>query len=141
MVENEPWKLMFVGSKTNEGVGAGIVLIAPNKQMYQFAYQLKTQHIQSCNQAEYEALIISLELAIEFKIRSLQVFGDSPLVIKQVLGEFKCVSGALEEYLTEVKWLISFFHHVTFTHRYRLENKEANAMAQATFGLKILEGA
>ena len=38
MVESESWKLMFDGSKTDEGVGAGIVLIAPNKQMYQFAY-------------------------------------------------------------------------------------------------------
>ncbi|XP_028119295.1 uncharacterized protein LOC114316816 [Camellia sinensis] len=141
LVESEPWKLMFDGSKTDEGVGASIVLIAPNKQMYQFAYQLEVQHVQSCNQAEYEALIIGLELAIEFRIRSLQVFGDSQLVIKQVLGEFKCVSGALEEYLIEVKWLISFFDHVTFTHRFRLENKEANEMAQVVSGLKIPKGA
>ena len=82
LVESKPWKLMFDGSKTDEGVGAGIVLIAPNKQIYQFAYQLEAQHVQSCNQAEYEALIIGLELAIEFSIRSLQVFGDSQLVIK-----------------------------------------------------------
>ncbi|XP_028106068.1 uncharacterized protein LOC114305156 [Camellia sinensis] len=141
VVENEPWKLMFDGSKIDEGVGAGVVLIAPNKQMHQFAYQLEAQHIQSCNQAKYEALIIGLELAIKFKIRSLQVFGDSQLVIKQVLGEFKCVSGVLGEYLTEVKWLISFFDHVTFTHRYRLENKEANEMAQAASGLKKPKGA
>ncbi|GMQ09301.1 hypothetical protein CsSME_00052725 [Camellia sinensis var. sinensis] len=129
MVENEPWKLMFDGSKTDERVGADVVLIAPNKQIYQFAYQLEEQHIQSCNQAEYEALITGLALAIKFKIRSLQIFGDSQLVIEQDLGEFKCVSGALEEYLTEVKWLISFFDHITFTHRYRLENKETNEMA------------
>ncbi|XP_028090560.1 uncharacterized protein LOC114290781 [Camellia sinensis] len=101
MVESEPWKLMFDGSKTNEGVRVGFVLIAPNKQIYQFAYQLEAQHIQSCNQAQCEALIIGLELAIEFKNRSLKVFGDSQLIIKQVLGEFKCVSGALEEYLAE----------------------------------------
>ncbi|XP_028118784.1 uncharacterized protein LOC114316317 [Camellia sinensis] len=141
LVESEPWKLMFDGSKTDEGVGAGIVLIVPNKQMYQFAYQLKAQHVQSCNQAEYEALIIGLELAIEFRIRSLQVFGHSQLVIKQVLGEFKCVSGALEEYLTEVKWLTSFFDHITFTHRFRLENNEANEIAQAASELKIHKGA
>ncbi|GMP91306.1 hypothetical protein CsSME_00042062 [Camellia sinensis var. sinensis] len=38
MVENEPWKLMFHGSKADEGVRAGIMLIAPNKQMYHFTY-------------------------------------------------------------------------------------------------------
>ncbi|XP_028094704.1 uncharacterized protein LOC114294752 [Camellia sinensis] len=103
LVESEPWKSMFDGSKIDEGVGA--------------------------------------ELAIEFRIRSLLVFGDSQLVIKQLLGEFKCVSGALEEYLTEVKWLTSFFDHITFTHRFRLENKEANEMAQAASGLKIPKGA
>ena len=140
LVESEPWKLMFDGSKTDDGVGASIVLIAPYKKMYQFAYQLEA-HVQSCNQTEYEALIIGLELAIEFRIRSLQVLGDSQLVIKQVMGEFKCVSGALEEYLTEVKWLTSFFDHITFTHRFRLENKEANEMAQAASGLKIPKGA
>ncbi|XP_028092084.1 uncharacterized protein LOC114292323 [Camellia sinensis] len=88
MVDIEPWRLMFDGSRTDEGVGAGIVLIAPNQQMHQFVYQLDEQHVQSCNQAEYEALIIRLELAVEFKIRRLQVFGDSQLVIKQMEGEF-----------------------------------------------------
>ncbi|XP_028123902.1 uncharacterized protein LOC114320988 [Camellia sinensis] len=37
-VETEPWRLMFDGSRTDEKVGAGIVLISPDKQMYQFAY-------------------------------------------------------------------------------------------------------
>lgn len=59
-------------------------------------------------------MIIGLELAIEFIITSLQVFGDSHLVIKQVKGEYKCTNKALEEYLVEVKWLVSFFSHVTF---------------------------
>ena len=63
------------------------------------------------------------------------------MVIKQVLREFKCVSGVLEEYLTEVKWLISFFDYVTFTYRYRMENKEVNEMAQAASDLKIPKGA
>ena len=80
VIDTKPWRLMFDGSKTNEGVGASIVLIGPNQLMYQFANQLDEQHVQSCNQAEYEELIIGLEMAIEFKIRKLQVFGDSQLV-------------------------------------------------------------
>mgnify|MGYP003703515551 CR=1 FL=1 len=81
------------------------------------------------------------QLAIEFKIRRLQVFGDSQLVIKQIEGEFKCLKKTLEGYLTKVKWLMSFFDHVSFTHMYRIKNKEANEMAQAASGLKIPKGA
>ena len=49
MVDIEPWRLMFDGSKTDDGVRAGIVLIAPNQQMHQFAYQLDKQHVIKLN--------------------------------------------------------------------------------------------
>ncbi|XP_028107014.1 uncharacterized protein K02A2.6-like [Camellia sinensis] len=105
--ENTPWRLMFDGSKTKEGVGAGVVFVAPSGQVHQLSYQLDEQFITSNNQGEHEALIIGLELAIKLRITSLQVFGDSQLVIKQIKGEHRCANKALEEYLAKVKWLIS----------------------------------
>ena len=41
------------------------------------------------NEAEYQALISLLEFAVENKIETLEVFGDSKLVIEQVLGRWK----------------------------------------------------
>ena len=37
---------------------------------------------------EYQALILGLQIAIEIGIKSLDVYGDSQLVINQLLEEF-----------------------------------------------------
>jgi len=39
--------------------------------------------------AEYEALVVGLELAIEMNMKNLTVHGDSQLIIKQVLNTYK----------------------------------------------------
>ena len=43
----------------------------------------------SNNVAEYEAIIIGLELAIEMHIDQLEVFGDSKLIIQQINGQYE----------------------------------------------------
>ncbi|XP_059669178.1 uncharacterized protein LOC132314320 [Cornus florida] len=58
-----PWILMFDGSSTADGAGAGIVIISPagRKASLSFFLDFKCSN----NQAEYEALIIGLEILIE----------------------------------------------------------------------------
>ncbi|KAG5553224.1 hypothetical protein RHGRI_011177 [Rhododendron griersonianum] len=58
--------------------------------MFQFSFQLDENRILTNNQAEYEALIIGLEIAKELNIRHLSVSGDSQLIIRQVTGQYKC---------------------------------------------------
>ncbi|XP_059650407.1 uncharacterized protein LOC132296208 [Cornus florida] len=58
-----PWILMFDGSSTADGAGAGIVIILPAGRKASFSFFLDFKC--SNNQAEYEALIISLEILIE----------------------------------------------------------------------------
>ncbi|KAG5536715.1 hypothetical protein RHGRI_024220 [Rhododendron griersonianum] len=140
MVEIKPWKLSFDGSKTDRGVGAGIVLISPKGELLQFSFQLDESRIMSNNQAEYEALIIGLEIAKELNIRHLNVIGDSQLVIRQVMGEYKCNHPLLELQLHKVKILMSYFDDIQLEHVYRLENGEANEMAQIASGVKIPDG-
>ncbi|XP_058208205.1 uncharacterized protein LOC131321220 [Rhododendron vialii] len=82
MIEMKPWKLSFDGSKTDRGVGAGIVFTFPKGEFLQFSFQLDESRILTNNQAEYEALIIGLEIAKELNIRYLNVMGDSQLVIR-----------------------------------------------------------
>ena len=41
------------------------------------------------NEAEYEALILGLEIAIQMGIEDLHILGDSQLIINQVEGEYK----------------------------------------------------
>lgn len=50
------------------------------------------------NTAEYEALVQGLYKAIGLNINHLQVFGNSKIVIKQVINTIHCLSGYLKHY-------------------------------------------
>jgi len=76
------WTLRFDGSRCRQGSGAGVELISPTGSSF-----LTSQRLQfpcTNNVAEYEALVQGLLLALQKKVRVVQVFGDSELVVKQV---------------------------------------------------------
>ncbi|KAK2982595.1 hypothetical protein RJ640_002084 [Escallonia rubra] len=133
-----PWRMTFDGSKTSQGAGAGIVLISPDGNIHQFAFQIK-KHC-SNNQAEYEALIIGLEILLDMHITTVQISGDSQLVIKQLNIKFKCNAPGLEMYFSIATYLLAKFDDVTITHISRINNSSANMMAQLASGLKVPEG-
>ncbi|XP_059623194.1 uncharacterized protein LOC132266356 [Cornus florida] len=72
-----PWMLMFDGSSTNEGSGAGIVLISPTGNQISFSLFLDFRC--SNNQAEYEVMIIGLEILLEMTVKDVHIVGDSSL--------------------------------------------------------------
>ena len=140
LVEIKPWNLAFDGSKSDSGVGAGVVFTSPKGELLQFSFQLDENRVLTNNQAEYEALIIGLEIAKELNIRHLKVSGDSQLVIRQVIGQYQCHHPLLEIQLKRVKTLLTYFDDVQFHHVLRLRNGEANQMAQIASGIKIPDG-
>ncbi|KAK2965398.1 hypothetical protein RJ640_001475 [Escallonia rubra] len=133
-----PWRMTFDGSKTSQGAGAGIVLISPDGNIHQFAFQIEKYC--SNNQVEYEALIIGLEILLDMHITTVQISGDSQLVIKQLNREFKCNAPDLEMYFSIATYLLAIFDDVTITHSFRINNSSANVMAQLASGLKVPEG-
>ena len=60
----------------------------------------------------------------------MQNMGDSQLVINQLLGEYKCNSPVLEEYLEEAKGLLEHFADIIISHIPRTSNEAANNLAQ-----------
>jgi ribonuclease HI len=42
------------------------------------------------NQAEYEAVLKGLQLLYEVKAEAIEIFGDSQLIINQLLGLYEC---------------------------------------------------
>ena len=88
----ECWTLYFdgaaVGLRGGAGAsgGTGVVLMDPDGQLHLHAYSLN--YFCTNNTAEYDALILGLELAAQMDIRRLLVKGDSLLIIQQVLGKF-----------------------------------------------------
>ena len=76
------WTLYFDVSKNTHGVDAGYLLIDPCGIRTYFSYHLESKCTN--NNAKYEALIQGLRKTIYLKVKSIEVFCDSRLVIKQV---------------------------------------------------------
>jgi hypothetical protein len=92
-----PWQLFFDGSVCKEGQGISYVLVSPNGLVDE-----KSIRIEYCctnNQIEYEALMFGLMHLDSMGIKDVDVFGDSLLVVQQVIGEFQCLDGKLRSYL------------------------------------------
>ncbi|KAM1271391.1 hypothetical protein ACFX2J_032215 [Malus domestica] len=60
------------------------------------------------NRAEYEALIIGLEILIDLGAMEVEVFDDSELVINQLNGEFKCRHITMVGYYLAATQLLSY---------------------------------
>ena len=84
--ENDaPWWTLYIdGAANNEGAGARVVLVSPEGHKLSSAIHFSFRATN--NDAEYEALINGLQLALEMKVENLNVFSDSSLVVFQVNG-------------------------------------------------------
>src|ERR1044072_6105905 len=68
------------------------------------------------NMAEYEACIVGIKAAIDLRIKFLQVYGDSALVISQIKGEWDMKHPNLMPYREHILSLIPYFEEITFDH-------------------------
>ena len=68
------------------------------------------------NIIEYKVCILGLEAAIDLRIKYLEVYGDSALVIYQVNGEWDTRHPKLIPYRDYVLKLVAEFIEITFTH-------------------------
>ena len=86
------------------------------------------------NQAKYQALIKGLELLREVHADAVEVFGDSMLVINQLIGSYECGSEVLITYFEKSVRLLKEFKDFRLEHIPRLYNEEANRLAQHASG-------
>jgi len=80
-LEIVPWMLFFDGFTCDRGAGIGIVLISPRGKKYEFSLLIAAKS--TSNQAEYQALISGLELLKRVHADTVEIFGDSILIINQ----------------------------------------------------------
>ncbi|KAI5316192.1 hypothetical protein L3X38_045368 [Prunus dulcis] len=136
-IQLTPWKLYFDGSKTDKASGAEVVLEEPLGVRHCYSFQLDFQCTN--NRAEYEALIIGLEMLVELGIQSVEILGDSMLVLKQIAGEYKCLNPSLAVYLVAARNLLTEFRETTWEYIPREENFAANELAQVASGIQMPE--
>jgi ribonuclease HI len=58
---------------------AGLVFVIPEGEI--IIHSLALTEPCTNNEAEYEALIVGLELSLELEIKAVRIFGDSELII------------------------------------------------------------
>ncbi|GKU96286.1 hypothetical protein SLEP1_g9534 [Rubroshorea leprosula] len=121
------WELYFDGASRRDGAGVGVVVVTPKNEVIPFSFTLREQC--SNNVAEYQALIAGLEMALEMQIYQLNVYGDSSLVVNQLIKEFDVRKQELVPYFQYASQLLEKFDHVSIAHIPRSQNKQADALA------------
>jgi len=117
-LEIVPWTLFFDGSTCGRGAGIGIVLISPRGKKYEFSLPIVATSTN--NQAEYQALIKGLELLKEVHADAVEIFGDSMLVINQLVRNYECRSEVLITYYERSIQLLREFKDFRLEHIPRL---------------------
>lgn len=85
------------------------------------------------NQAEYRAIIASLETAIGMGATQVSLYTDSELAVKQINGRYRVKSQTLKPLHRRVKELAQKLEGFTATHVVREQNKEADSLANRAF--------
>ncbi|XP_070669114.1 uncharacterized protein [Malus domestica] len=129
--------MFFDGSARADGAGAGVVFMSPQRQILPYSFQLS--ELCSNNVAEYQALIIGLQMAINMEITTLEVYGDSKLIISQLLTEYEVRKDDLVPYFRLATQLLQKFEAVTLEHVPRKENQMADALANLASSMTLGE--
>ena len=110
------------------GAGAGVIMVSPEGGKFQYAVRL---HFPASNNiAEYEALISCLRIAIDIGATRLYVYGDSKLVVDQVMKNSNCESPLMDAYCQEVRKLEERFRGLELYHIPRKQHPDADALAK-----------
>ena len=82
------------------------------------------------NEAEYETLMVGLDLARVAGVENMVVYCDFQVVTSQVNGDYECKNGRMKKYLEEVKGRIGGLQ-IKFVQIPREENECADSLAKA----------
>ncbi|XP_063941355.1 uncharacterized protein LOC108201357 [Daucus carota subsp. sativus] len=131
VVEDDTWWNLHVdGAINSNAAGVGIVLVSPRGCRLLSAIHLGFPATN--NDAEYEALINGLSLAIEMKAKNLIVYSDSMLVVHHVNGGFLARGWRTNLYITHTQELMKNFREVHLEKVPREKNEGADALAKAS---------
>ncbi|KAL2226659.1 UNVERIFIED_CONTAM: Retrovirus-related Pol polyprotein from transposon gypsy [Sesamum indicum] len=122
------WMLHVDGSSNANNGGAGILIQGPKGVEIEVAARLSFPVTN--NKAEYEALILGLELTYEAGARDLKVFTDSQLIALQIEGTYETREMTMTSYKEIVQQLMIRFDNFSILQVPRTENDKADALSK-----------
>jgi hypothetical protein len=81
-LEDDMWHMHFDGSSSNEGNGAGIILVSPVGRIHNLSYKLEFACMN--NVTKFEALLLGIENSLNLGCGHLSVFKDFVLVVNLI---------------------------------------------------------
>ena len=83
----------------------------------------------SNNVAEYNALLIGMQIADEIGVKNLEAYGDSKLIVNQVRGEYEVRHEDLVPYFNATIFMAKKFGNFYNDHVPRQQNAHADALS------------
>jgi len=80
------------------------------------------------NVAEYSAMIAGLRAAISLEAVEVDLFSDSQLMVRQMIGQYRVKNEGLKPLFTEARELAGQFERCDFHHVRRESNVQADAL-------------
>ncbi|XP_077249113.1 uncharacterized protein LOC143888546 [Tasmannia lanceolata] len=122
------WEVYVDGSSNKGGCGAGLILTGPDS--FTADYALRFGFRASNNEAEYEALLAGMNLAVQVKAQRLRAYCDSQLVANQIQGVYEARDERMVKYLSKVRQLASKFKSFEVIRIPRTENAKADVLSK-----------
>ena len=120
--------MYFDGSLKLGGAGTGVLFISLDGKQLKSVLQIFWPSPN--NEAEYEALLHGLQVAVSLGIKRLLVYGDSLVVINQVNKDWDCTKETMDAYCTVVCKLEKHFQGLEILHVMRDLNVAADGLAK-----------
>jgi ribonuclease HI len=122
------WTMYFNGSKRVQGACAGVVLISPHSDKLKYVLRMSFPQA-SNNDVEYEALLHGMKMAKACGATRLKIFGDSNLVVQQVMNRCDTINDNMMAYKNLYHYLEGTFDGCEVSHISRNNNEEADNLA------------
>jgi ribonuclease HI len=131
----KPWVMSFDRSVCGYGQGIGCFIKSPHGVEHELSIRQEFDCMN--NQAEYEALISGLEALVRMRVKEVEIFGDSKLVVQQINGESQCLDGVLNGYLEKCIDMLRMMDKFSLRHVPQEDNMRANMLTQQASGYDI----
>ena len=115
----------------------GLVLQSPTGEHLEQSIRLGFSA--SNNEAEYEAILSGLDLALALSVSKLRIYSDLQLVVRHVQKEYEAKDARMARYLIKVRNTLQRFTEWTIEKIRRTENRRADALAGIAASLPIKE--
>ena len=112
--------------------------MSPRGATFELSFPLETTATN--NQAEYQALLKGIRLLQEIGADAVEIFGDSMLVVNQLISIYECKDDILRVYHEECCRMLKEFKKVTIEHVPKFYNGDANRLAHHASGYRLMEG-